>query len=188
MTDRATKELRGRVLWLTLGSIAIVGLLAFGITNWFLSTQSSLIIVRGESMEPTLHNGEFFFLAQNSEPEIGDIVVFPRPRNWESEDESNLVKRIAALPGDRIVFNGKQLLVNDDVAYDLSANSYMCSNSSRIDYSHTLDKNEVFVMGDNHKASIDSLFMFCEANSNENWFVPLDSLIAFGSKKGSFPW
>lgn len=65
----------------------------------------ALSVVRGESMEPTLHDGQVVLVGKGSllfgPIQRGDIVVF-------HYDGENLIKRVAALPGD-VTPDGRRL-------------------------------------------------------------------------------
>ena len=81
--------------------------------------------VPSASMEPTIKEGSFIFgVRLLRELELGDVIVF-------EHDGSLLTKRIAALPGDSIIMDGKTIIVPE--------NSY-------------------FMLGDNADMSIDSRF------------------------------
>ena len=59
-------------------------------------------IVRGSSMEPCLHDGDRLVVDRISytmaEVQRGDVVVLSNPRNHSID----FVKRVVALPGDRV--------------------------------------------------------------------------------------
>lgn len=186
--DQATRELRGRIIRISALSVLIIALIGGAAAFWVLHTQSSIVVVHGESMEPTLHNGEMFFMDQAKEMKIGQIAVLPKPKTWTDENAptSNLVKRIAALPGDTILYDGHKIFVNGNVSYDLTADDYVCGNGP-VNYSHKLTKNEVFVMGDNHKNSGDSLNVFCNGDT-QDIYISKKTVIAYGTKERNFPW
>lgn len=108
-------------------------------------------IVRGDSMNDTLLNGDFLIVSKlaykKTEPEHGDIVVF------ESgiEGEEYFVKRVIAVGGDTIeikngdtFLNGKKL----DEPY--------VSSETEGDGVWEVPDGECFVMGDNRAESLDS--------------------------------
>lgn len=131
-------------------------------------------------MEPTFKNRDSVVLKQETAPEIDQISFFHKPESWEymGEDESILVKRIAAAPGDTLEFDGKSFIVNGEESYTLSTDNYVCE-AGTIDYKHTLSKNEVFVMGDNAKVSLDSRRIFCDGDT-EHIYIPSQDMIDFG--------
>lgn len=90
------KEKSSLFEWVRAFIIAII--LAFVIRTFFYAP----ILVDGESMEPTLHNGNRMIVDKISykikDPERLDIIVF-----HVTEDKS-YIKRIIGLPGDMIEY------------------------------------------------------------------------------------
>jgi signal peptidase I len=107
--------------------------------------------VRGSSMEPTLHNGQYLVVSKISyrfsEPQRGDIVVFVSP-NGAGED---YIKRIIGLPGERVEIRDGAVWIN---GYRLDE-PYL---NSGIPYTGawSLGPDEYFVLGDNRANSSDS--------------------------------
>jgi len=107
--------------------------------------------VRGTSMEPSLHTGQYVIVSKLSyrlnDPQRGDIVVF-RPPNGARED---YIKRIIGLPGERVEIREGAVWVN---GYRLEE-PYI---ASRIPYTGAweLGPDEYFVLGDNRASSSDS--------------------------------
>lgn len=68
--------------------------------------------VDGNSMQPTLPEGEYFFINKWSywfhDIDRFDIVVFQLP-----EENEVLVKRVIGLPGDEIQYKGNHLYINN---------------------------------------------------------------------------
>ena len=68
--------------------------------------------VDGPSMEPTLHNGELILVDKWSyllrPPARGDVIVFVAPPH----PDQDYVKRIIAIPGDRITINNTNVYVD----------------------------------------------------------------------------
>ncbi len=68
--------------------------------------------VDGPSMEPTLHNGELILVDKWSyllrPPARGDVIVFVAPPH----PDQDYVKRIIAIPGDRITINDTKVYVD----------------------------------------------------------------------------
>lgn len=105
------------------------------------------IIVRGESMVPTLQGGEVMLLKKyDIKYERFNIVVINK--NVEGD---NLIKRVIGLPGEKIRYKNNKLYINDEIIDDVYANGNT-GNFQEI----TLDKDEYFVMGDNREISLDS--------------------------------
>lgn len=124
---------------------------------------SARIRVDGFSMEPTLHSGEFVIVNKLAyrfgEPSRGDVVVFHFPRNPEQE----YIKRVVALPGDRLRVDEGQVYLNDELLDE----PYIKAPPVYED-DWMVPEGEVFVLGDNRNNSSDS----------HNWGgVPLDFLV-----------
>ncbi|MEE1132448.1 MAG: signal peptidase I [Caryophanon sp.] len=139
-------------------------LIAFAVAaviRFFLFTP---IVVDGESMMPTLENGDRMIVSKIGymigEPDRFDIVVFHAP---EGKD---YIKRVIGLPGDHIEFKDDQLYINGE-AYD---EPYLDENKAdlpegTLTEDFTLEERTgvteipedyVFVMGDNRRYSKDS--------------------------------
>jgi len=112
--------------------------------------------IPSESMVPTLEVGDRIFVNRFvyrfTEPERRDIVVFD---SLETDDE--LVKRVVAVPGDRVRVRDGVLRVNGYFLEKPYAVPPPFPDSS--DFGPTrLSEGEVFVMGDNRGNSRDSRF------------------------------
>lgn len=110
--------------------------------------------VVGESMVPTLQNGDWLLLSNfKYTPEQGDIVVISQPT---AADEP-LVKRVIATEGQvvDIDFDNGTVSVDGKVLEE----SYVAAPTYRsfdVQYPHTVSKGCVFCMGDNRNESWDS--------------------------------
>ncbi len=112
--------------------------------------------IPSESMEPTLEVGDRIFVNRFvyrfTEPERRDIVVFD---SLETDDE--LVKRVVAVPGDRVRVRNGVLRVNGDFLEEPYAVPPTLPDGSNFGPTR-LREGEVFVMGDNRGNSRDSRF------------------------------
>ncbi len=110
------------------------------------------VLIEGNSMYPTLHNGERIVLEKltyyRQEPARGDIVVCFYPGHAVSR-----VKRIVGLPGERVAIRNGAVYIdggqlderaywNDEVIGDMEE--------------RLVPEGSVFVMGDNRNHSTDS--------------------------------
>lgn len=117
----------------------------------------ALSVVSGQSMQPTLHNGDRLLINKFSiylhSPNQGDVVTFQDPSN----QGRYLVKRVIGIPGDRIEIKDGVLYRNDRKVDEPYINS-------RIEDGNygpvVVKKGTVFVLGDNrHRyASRDSRY------------------------------
>ena len=116
--------------------------------------------VKGHSMDPTFHDGEYILTDKISFrmglPKRGDVVVFASPKNADVD----FIKRIIGLPGERVKISGGKVFVNDtqldESAYlDLSVytgpESFLSENQEL-----TVPIGRYFVLGDNRPHSSDS--------------------------------
>ena len=140
-----------------------------------------------------LFRGRIFF----SEPERGDVAVFKLP----SDNETDYIKRIIGLPGDRIQMRGGILHINGEPVKRRRAGEYIINeeggfsrtlkryietlpngrnhfiieNSDRDQYDNTpvyvVPKGHYFAMGDNRDSSLDSRVI------NQVGYVPAENLV-----------
>ncbi|WP_313891286.1 signal peptidase I [Psychrobacillus sp.] len=139
-------------------------LIAFGIAaiiRFFLFTP---IVVDGESMMPTLKNGDRMVVNKIGymvgEPDRFDIVVFHAP------EQKNYIKRVIGLPGDHVEYKNDQLYINGKEIAEPYLDQYKSEISEgSLTEDFTLEdiiqkgeipKGSVFVMGDNRRYSKDS--------------------------------
>lgn len=118
------------------------------IVSAFIFTQFVIhpFIVQGNSMEPTLHNGDYVFTNVINKKNIKrfDIVCI------DLEDK-RIVKRLIGLPGEHLIYKDNQLYI-DDVKYE---EPYL-SNTYTQDLEIYLGDDEYYCLGDNRTNSNDS--------------------------------
>ena len=75
----------------------------------------SPVIVEGDSMNPTLEEGDRLFINKINmvvgEIDRLDVVVFKDKKN------KHYIKRVVGMPGDRIQFKNNSLYINDQLIY-----------------------------------------------------------------------
>lgn len=110
--------------------------------------------VIGNSMEPTLDNGQTIFYSRLSylfrQPRVGDVIVFLPNGNKYTH---YYVKRVVAAPGDTVLINNGEILVNGEAVngeYDKIQDAGIAENEI------TLADDEFFVVGDNINSGEDS--------------------------------
>ena len=145
-------------------AIAVI-LVALVITLIVLFFVVTPYVVSGESMMPTLHNGDHIMVQKvGYTVERGDIILFERPGS-----DKPPVKRVIAIAGDSVQFDGQNWLVNGEVLqedYILTAeyesdyvSPFTCDSAEIADMitnGFTLGDGELFVLGDNRNNSYDS--------------------------------
>lgn len=105
--------------------------------------------ISGESMEPTLNNGEIVVLVKTKKLSRGDLCGF-------YHSNKILIKRVIGLPGDVITIDAEgTVYVNGemlDEPYLVEKGLGECD----IEFPFTVPENEYFLMGDHRETSIDS--------------------------------
>jgi signal peptidase I len=129
---------------------AAILLVAGLITHYFFY---SVLIVRGESMEPNYNDGDVLLVNkityQISNPARGDVVAMFFP----GEASKRFIKRVVGLPGEKIKIANNQLFVNGRKM----AESYLPKGTVTLpNLERSLTVDEYFVVGDNRGASSDS--------------------------------
>lgn len=180
MEDLATKDLKKRVkktgIIIFIGILILSGAVLFTLINKGIS----LYAVSGSSMEPTFSDKDSLVVSQQKNVESEQIVFFNKPSKWNSyaDNDITLVKRIQAVPGDTLEFDGVNFIVNGNKIYNIEDNDYECDAGEK-GYKHTLTNKEIFVTGDNAHNSLDSRRIFCDGDT-EDIFVPYQSIKNYG--------
>jgi signal peptidase I len=131
--------------------------------------------VDGESMEPTLQNNDRLIVDKwqrswarithhNYIPARGDIIIFNQSGlDFAGSSTKQLIKRVMALPGERIVVSGGKVTVYNqehpngfepDKVGGYKVNTPVTSG----DVDQTLGPDQIFVLGDNRGNSEDSRY------------------------------
>jgi len=138
--------------WVTL---LVLSLLAGLLINRFIL---QTVQVRGQSMLPTLHDSDSYFLNRwvyhLHPPERGDVVVLKDP-----SDGGYAVKRVIALAGDSIYLKGGRVYVNGRQLNEAYLNPRTPTFPSSPQVNEELivcGRDRYFVMGDNRNNSFDS--------------------------------
>lgn len=150
-------------IWGWIKAIAIAVIIALLIRNFIFSNY----IVRGESMMPTLQDGNRLIVNKLDyslgKPHRFDVIVF------HATSTDDYVKRVIGLPGDTIQYKNDQLYVNGQKV----AESYLKKYKSELPNGQNLTENfnlksltgksrvpkgKLWVMGDNRRNSEDSRY------------------------------
>lgn len=115
--------------------------------------------IKGNSMDPNFHNGEFLLTDKLSYrfnvPQRGDVVVFKAP----PDDSQEFIKRIIATPGETVKLESGQVYVNGKLLEEkyLDANlDTRAGNIVKESQEIIVPANQYFLMGDNRNHSFDS--------------------------------
>ena len=114
--------------------------------------------VLGSSMSLTLHDNDLLIASKISykihDPQRGDIIVFKPP----NEDSRDFIKRVIALPGDKIRITNSVVYINGQVLHEpylperwTYNNNWPADGQDRL-----VPPDQYFVMGDNRNHSSDS--------------------------------
>lgn len=114
--------------------------------------------VNGESMEPTLSDGDNLIVDKISyrfnEPERFDIIVFP----FQHKEDTYYIKRIIGLPGETVEIDEEgNIYIDGEVLIESYGREIINpEHIGRVEYPVVLGDDEYFVMGDNRNNSSDS--------------------------------
>lgn len=115
--------------------------------------------VKGASMEPGLHSGEYIFTSKITYKfrpiERGDIIVFKSPQN----PDIDYIKRVIGIPGDRVLFQNETVSVNGVILNEpyISAQTTLWEGGYiKEGESVIVPEGELLVLGDNRPRSSDS--------------------------------
>lgn len=148
----------------------LVLLIVISFINFFLFTP---VAVRGESMKPSLQDGDRLIVSKVSEINRFDEIVFDAP-----DQNKRYIKRVIGLPGDTVDMENDILYINGKSFKE----PYLDKNKSPLpgftltgDFSlkeltgeTKVPKDKLFVLGDNRLNSKDSRFF---------GFIPMKSVL-----------
>ena len=140
--------------------VEILLIISFVVFSFVLSTNYSILHISGNSMQPTYDDKDIVIIKNKKLVEKDDIIVFSLPPEW-AERESNLVKRVYGIEGDRLELSYPKMKLNG-VERDFSAKDCFIDEDKK----KTLSKGEYFVVGDNVGDSNDSYYQYCSGNDN----------------------
>ena len=105
--------------------------------------------ISGESMEPTLSNGEIVVLVKTKSFERGDLCAF-------YYSNKILIKRVIGLPGDIIVIDAEGTVFVNNVPIDEPYVSDRALGECDLEFPYEVPEEQLFVLGDKRATSIDS--------------------------------
>lgn len=159
----------------------------FGIAFMLRATVVEAFKIPSSSMEPTLDIGDHILVNKLSYgfrlpfktetvfdfriPKRGDVVVFTLP----DDPNTNIIKRVVGLPGDKVEVAGMKLLINGKV-WDKDAEHAQWIFSGRKDFGPVIvPEGKVIVLGDNRDQSKDSRF-WTDPNGNPDPFLDISRI------------
>lgn len=116
--------------------------------NWY-----QLLLIHGESMNPTYSDMQFVLIDKHSDNyTYSDVIAF----KCDSLD-SILIKRIAACPGDKVIIRDGTLYINEAVS-SVFPKTYSFEYAGIAETVILLTEGQYFVIGDNITESRDSRY------------------------------
>lgn len=139
--------------------LVVLGAVLISLRLWVFTP----VIVKGDSMDPTLQDGERVIALLNKEVKRFDIVTFPAP----DEPGRSYIKRVIGLPGDKVEYANDQLTINGknynepylaEYKKQLTDGQPLTQDSSQNgSFSFKeVPEGEILVLGDNRRISKDS--------------------------------
>ncbi|SFD37436.1 signal peptidase I [Lentibacillus persicus] len=130
----------------------------------FRSSLFASYVVNGESMEPTLYDGNLLMVNKVvynlTDIDRFDIIIF------RADKDDDYVKRVVGLPGDKIVYENDKLYINGEHVKEPFLEPFRDLNDSEpytkdftlkgVTGSAEVPEGKLFVMGDNRQDSLDS--------------------------------
>ena len=141
----AKKKRFWRMLRNTFAVLIVVAAIAVLVSTLFLP----VIQVSGDSMEPTLKDGDILLLIKTKDFDRGDLCCI----SWHNK---MLLKRVIGLPGDRIDIDSEGVVsVNGEVLDEPYASDKSLGECD-VQFPLTVPENSLFVLGDKRATSVDS--------------------------------
>ncbi|MBQ3936459.1 MAG: signal peptidase I [Ruminococcus sp.] len=134
-----------RMLRNTFAVLIVVAAIAVLISTLFMP----VIQVSGDSMEPTLKDGDILLLVKTKNFDCGDLCCV----SWHNK---MLLKRVIGLPGDKIdIDSDGNVSVNGKVLDEPYAQDKSLGECD-VQFPLTVPENSLFILGDKRASSIDS--------------------------------
>lgn len=154
--SRAKRRQR-RLLLTENAKIIVKDIIIACVLTLLLATFIRPTVVRETSMEPSIEPGDYLLMSRQAyrfgELERGDIVIFNSELKLDEDHNKLLIKRVIALPGDRISISGGTVYINGEALYE----DYIAEGGTPgYVEEFTLKEGQIFVMGDHREVSVDS--------------------------------
>lgn len=140
-----TLDNRRRAILSAIGVLAVVSAIAIIASTFFIS----VLQVRGNSMEPTMTDGELVLATHSNNFKQGEISAF-------YYNNKILLKRVIAFPGDWVDITSQgAVFVNGELLQEDYLDHHELGKCD-ITFPYQVPENRYFVLGDNRGVSIDS--------------------------------
>ena len=140
-----TLDNRRRAILSAIGVLAVVSAIAIIASTFFIS----VLQIRGNSMEPTMTDGELVIATHSSNFKQGEISAF-------YYNNKMLLKRVIAFPGDWVDITSQgAVFVNGELLQEDYLDKHELGKCD-ITFPYQVPENRYFVLGDNRGVSIDS--------------------------------
>ena len=148
-------------LWSIVVTLVMAGIIYFVIQTFI----GQSVTVKGQSMYPTLHEGDHVVLSKISPIDRFDVVIVNEASKGKNEW---IIKRVIGLPGDTIELRNKQLYINGTLVEEpytnkdeneedrVNINDFTLATLASTNGVTTVPEGQYFVMGDNRAVSLDS--------------------------------
>ena len=134
--------------------------IAYFLASFVTSYVAHQTTVEGESMEPTLTDGDSVIIERLSyyfkDPKRYDVVVFPVHYDSTSSEETYYIKRVIGLPGETVQIIDGSVYINNEKLSDDKYASAEIQEAGIAEKPLVLGPKQYFVMGDNRNMSTDS--------------------------------
>lgn len=141
----ARKKRFWRMLRNTFAVLIVVAAIAVLISTLFLP----VIQVSGDSMEPTLKDGDILLLIKTKNFDRGDLCCI----SWQNK---MLLKRVVGLPGDEINIDSDGVVSVNGKVLDEPYASEKSLGECDVQFPLTVPEDSLFVLGDKRATSVDS--------------------------------
>lgn len=132
-------------LFSTVSILVVVAAVAVLVSTIFFP----VVQVAGNSMEPTLKNGDILVLLKSEKVSYGDLCCV----SWQNK---TLLKRVIGLSGDTINIDQDGNVYVNDKLIDEPYVDDKCLGVCEIEFPYQVPDNKVFILGDKRESSVDS--------------------------------
>lgn len=170
---KAEEKSNRRFLGFTAVFVLILSVIFFLLTEVFF-----VVLVYGESMEPTLHSGDVLVVNSYGSIDNGDVIIVDHKGKW-------LIKRAIGVEGDRIKIKDGNVLVNGKILQeDYIKKQGSTENLQWSENEYLVGEGEIFYLGDNRLNSSDSrIYGVCTTDDVkgvvENWSYNVKGISLF---------